>query len=238
MPKFSLEQKMPSCFVSRELLTSIETFLKTELPTKFGDSLGEDVDYKISIKEKIGTETLAAVSDYSPANFSDGTTAIEIRWSNGYRAGTRLDILVDFDREYYLSQLKIDCTASTARETAKGVADSILRLVDSHRTQNWIFNPFKYPLTVPIATLLSFVLLAYAIVGLVLPSIRSWYFLAAAAAMLWIALSAHSFRPYISFDTHRQRVLNRIWIWFSLGVLGFIIFGTALPLLRKGLFGF
>jgi len=59
-----------------------------------------------------------------------------MRWSNGYRAAIRLEILVDFDKNYYLSKIKVECTAPLARETAKGVAEAILRIVDLHRTQN------------------------------------------------------------------------------------------------------
>jgi hypothetical protein len=238
MPKFSLQQKMPSCLVSKELLSSIEAYLKSELPTKFGESLGDETDYRISIKEKIGTETLVGITDCSSGTFSDGTTAIEMRWSNGYQAATRLEILVDFDREYYLSKVRVECTGPIAREMAKGVAESILRLVDSHRTQNWLFNPFQVPVTASMSGLAAFVLLYFGVAGVIIGEARALYAIAGAAFMVWVCFSAQYFRPYTSFDTRRQRLLNRVWLWFSLGVLGFVVFGTLLPTLRKGLFGF
>jgi len=238
MPKFSLERRIPACFVSKDLLSGIEAYLKTEMSVKLGESLGDDIDYKVSIKEGIATETLAGVTDYTPNKFSDGTKEIELRWSNGYRAATRLEISIDFDREYFLSKLKVECTEPMARETAKGVADAILRLLDSHRTQNWFFNPFKFPVTAILAAPLALGLLMFAILRFAGNREQSFYLLSGAAFMGWIYFSAQYFRPFISFDTRRQQLFDRAWRWFSLGILGFIVFGTLLPFLRKVLVGF
>jgi hypothetical protein len=238
MPSFSHEQKMPSCLVTKELLSSIEAYFKMEMPAKLGESLGDKADYKISIKEKIGTETLNSITDYAPGKFSDGTTAIEMRWSNGYLAPTRLEIIVSFDRAYYLSRVSVECTASTARETAKGVAESILRLVDSHRTQNWLFNPFSFPATDIMVVIAITFLFSLGTGGGIFGQAQPLYGITGSAVMAWIWFSAHYFRPYISFDNLRQRLLDRVWLWLSLGVLGFVVFGTLLPFLRKWLFGF
>lgn len=142
MPTFLFRGKIPSCLVTKDLLSGIETYLNVEMRQKLGETLGDKITYQVSIKEKIGTETLASVSEYSPGTFSDGTKEIAIRWENGYEANCQLDIAIDLDGSFGpISALKVKCTAPTARETAIGVGEAILRLLKSYRTYNWIFNP-------------------------------------------------------------------------------------------------
>ena len=100
MPKFTLERRVPSCLVSKDLMSTIESYLKVEMCQKMGAVLGNEIRYRISIKEKIGSETLASISEYTPTIFSDGTKQVEIRWDNGYQADCLLDIAIDFDSEY------------------------------------------------------------------------------------------------------------------------------------------
>ena len=196
------------------------------------------VYYRISIKEKIGTETLASVSEYTPSMFSDGTKEIEIRWDNGYQAACRLDIAIDFDSDYFLSKLKVECTAPTARETAIGIGDAIMRLLESHRTYTWVFNPFKIPIVTGVAGPLALGLLVFGASRILNNREQGLYLLSGAALVGWISFSAQYFRPFISFATRRQQLLDRLWRYFSLGTFGFVFFGTLLPLVRKAIVGF
>jgi len=43
------------------------------MSTKLGESLGDDIDYRVSVRESIETETLGGVSEYTPDKFSDRT---------------------------------------------------------------------------------------------------------------------------------------------------------------------
>lgn len=239
MSTFSFEGKVPCCFVSKELLTAIETYLKVEMCQKLGDMLGDEITYRISIREKIGTEKLASVNEYSPSTFSDGTKEIEIRWDNGYQADCRLNIAIDLDGgSSPISQLKVECTAPTARETAIGVGDAVLRLLESHRTYNWIFNPIEMPIVPLFAGLLAFMFLFSGSAIILSNRERGLYLLSGAVFVGWIFFSAAYFRPRISFDTRRQQLLDRLWRYFSLGTFGFVFFGTLLPLIRKNILGF
>ncbi|MCL5807479.1 MAG: hypothetical protein M1418_02800 [Deltaproteobacteria bacterium] len=209
MPKFSLERRVPSCLVTKDLLSTIEAYLKVEMCQKIGAVLGNQITYRISIKEKIGTETLASVSEYTPTSFSDGTKEVQIRWDNGYHADCLLDITIYFDSVYYLSKLKVECNAPTARETAVGIGDAILRLLESHRTYNWIFNPFKIPIITLISGMIALVLLFFGSAEILKHQEQGLFFLSGAAFAGWIYFSAQYFRPLISFDTRRQRLLDR-----------------------------
>ncbi len=238
MPKFFLKRKLPSCLVSKELLSSIEKYLNVEMRQKLSTTLGEAISYQISIKEKIGTETLASMNEYSPTMFSDGTEEVSIRWDNGYRADCKLRISISFDKDYDFSELQVECDSQTARETAIGIGDAISRLLDSHRTHNWIFNPFKFPFVTLFSGPLALTLLISGSSKILNQHQQGLYILSGAVLAGWVFFSAKYFRPFISFDTRRQRLLNNVWRYFSLGTFGFLFFGTLLPLLRKAIAGF
>jgi hypothetical protein len=240
MPKFLLERTIPCCLVTKDLLSAIETYLKMEMCQKLGEMLGDKITYRISIKEKIGTETLASVSEYAPSNFADGTKKIEIRWENGYQAKCPINIAIDFEGGDITStsRLRVECTAPTARETAVGIGDAILRLLESHRTYNWIFNPFEFPIVTLLAGFLAIALLPSGFATIPSNRAQGLYLLSGGVLAGWIFFSAAYFRPRVSFDTRRQQLLDRLWRYFSLGTFGFIFFGTLLPLIRKAILGF
>jgi len=241
MPEFSLHRGVPCCLVTKDLLTAIETYLRVEMRQKLGEMLGNEITYRISIKEKIGTETLASVGEYSPSTFSDGTEEIEIRWENGYQANCQLNIAIRFDGGSFpvFSELKVGCAAPTARETAIGIGDAILRLLESYRTYNWIFNPVEFfPIVSYLAGILAIGFLFSGSVRILSNREQGLYLLSAAVFVGWIFFSAAYFRPRVSFDTRRQRLLDRLWRYFSLGTFGFVFFGTLLPLIRKAILGF
>ena len=238
MSTFSLEGKVPCCLVNKDLLTGIETYLKVEMRQKLGEMLGDKITYGISIREKIGTETLASINEYSPSTFSDGTKEIEIRWDNGYEASCRLSIAIDLDGGFFsMSELKVRCAAPTAREIAIGVGDAILRVLQSYRTYNWIFNPPELPVVSLLAGCLAFFCASSGSARILTNREQGLYLLSGAVFFGWICISG-VFRPRISFDTRRQQLLDRLWRYFSLGTFGFVFFGTLLPLIRKNIFGF
>jgi len=239
MPEFKLVKRIPSCSVNKGLLSDIEAYLKIEMSNKIGWELGNHISYNISIKEKVGTETLAGIGEYTPSIFADGTKEIVIHWGNGYGGTYRLDITIDFDGQLLSSgKLEVSCTAPTARETAIGIGDNILRLIESHRTYNWVFGPSNQ-IMVPLFSGGLFLFLVIYFFGNMMAKPKEGLWLLAAAAFVgWIGLSGLYFRPFISFNTRRQQLLDRLWRYFSLGIFGFVLFGTLLPLLRKALVGF
>jgi hypothetical protein len=239
MPTFKLERRLPSCLVTKDLLSAIEAYLNVEMRQKLGEVHGNKIEYRLSIRETIGTEVLASANEYTPNLFSDGTKEIEIRWENGYRAVCHLDIVVEFESSHFSSsKLRVTCTAPTARETAVGIGENILRLLESRRTYNWVFNPFEFPIVPFVAFSSAGSLLAGGLGRIFDNQEQALYLLSASAIFGWFFLSSVYFRPFIAFDSRRQRLLDGLWRYFSLGVFGFAIFGTLFPLLRKAILGF
>lgn len=239
MPTFKLDQRIPSCSVTKDLLSEIEAYLNIEMPKKICEALGEQISYNISITEKVGTETLVSISQYTPRIFPDRTKEIEIHWGNGYKATCRLEITIDFRGDRFFSgRLQVRCTNPSARETAVGIGNNILRLIESHQTYNWVFDPAKQSVVPFFSLILSVGLVSGSFPIFMKNSKVGLWLLTAAAFFGWILFSGMYFRPFISFDTRRQQLLNRLWVYFSLGILGFVIYGTFLPLLRKAIVGF
>lgn len=239
MTTFDLEQRLPSCLVSRELLASLENYLLREMPERLGsEAVGEKWEYGLSITDNLGTESLANISGYTPPLFSDSTTVVNLRWSSSWGAPMRLVVAVRFDDRYFLSRLSVTCSALTARETAIGVRDAIFRIIGVHKTNNWVFNPFEVPITGLYAAMIAIVLTFGG--GAIIRDRRTYgvALLSVASVAAWVSISAMYLRRYTSFDSRRQRMFDSAWRWFSFGVLGFLVFGTAFPLLRRALLGF
>lgn len=237
MTKFNLEKRIPSCFVTKGVLEAIEQYLKVDLLKKHADVNTGDSTYSVSIREAIGTETLDSVDDFTPGIFSDGTEQVKISWDNGYKA-TRLRISISFDREFALSQLEVDCGASTAKATAKGIADDILSILERHRNYNWLLNPFEFRVVPPVSFLVFIFLGIAATTYSLNAQTPQWYWIFSALIVGWIHVSSAYFRPFISFDTRRQQLFNKVWMYITVGTVGFVLFGTLLPQIRKAFVGF
>ena len=237
MPKFNFNRRVPSCHVNKELLSEIESYIKVGLEKKIGMTQDDEIRYKVSIEDNIGIETLESIKEYVPPMFPDGTKSIRVSWNNGYKTESRLEIAIYFDKEYYVSKVEVDSDARNAKEMAVGTGDGILRILDSHRTFNWIFNPFSLPFLNPIIFFgMAFCISAGA--ARIVSQQKGLYFLAFAALAGWYLLSSKYFRPFISFDSRRQLFLGKLWSYFSIGTIGFIIFGSLFPTIRKIFFGF
>lgn len=241
MPTFNLEQTMPSCVVNKGLLSDIEAYLNIEMPKKLGEACGDTFFYNISIQERMGTETLSTMSEYTPSKFSDGTKRITVSWQNKFDSPCYLDIGIDFGSRsgWIVATITVRCTSPTARETVLGIKESIFRLLESHRTYNWVFNP-RAKMALPFFSLVAFLaLLPFGLSFCVKGEYTAGLCVFSIDAIIgWIWLSGAYLRPFISFDTRRQQLLNRLWQYFSVGVLGFICFGTLLPMVRKAILGF
>ena len=206
MPKFIYEENIGSCHVSKDLLSEIEEYLLLEMPKQYGTSLGEDTNYRVSISEQIGTETLESIKDYTLSIFPNNIKHIEVEWDNGYSAETRLDISlrIDSGRLFTLSRIRISCTSPVARETAESIGKTLLRIIETRKTHNWLLNPTREGGLPLIFSLLGFFLIGLAIVLWINGQIHYVWLIATGAFSPLVQRFRFFFRRYYTFETARQ----------------------------------
>ncbi len=202
--------------------------MRGDLPTK-------DVEYSVKITDNLGTEKLTSIKDYTPALLPNSTESVRLSWKNGYSGTTRVELTIAFHGQAILAGVALGVVGANARELVVAVHDAIDRILEPHLNNHRWYHPFSA--SEIILPLVAFFLLA------LFSALRQQYPAASAAMaitgfiLLWVWISS-LLKPWIAFDTPRQRRKDAVWKWMSLGFLSFVLFGTLLPQLRKILLGF
>jgi hypothetical protein len=229
MALFSLEQKIPSCNVSKDFIKQIEEYLLKEVPELVQlppDSFKDK--YYVSLGDKYGTETLTSISEYRPATFADSIEYLTL--STG--AATPLEVKIRFTTEPRRSRIEISYQAPQAREVVMGVYEGLRKLLEPHRNMHFFFHPNM--IIQPFLVILLFASTVFP-VGFWK---ESWSTLCAGVALLIVTYSvAHWFKPYVAFETRVNRIKAKWADWFVGGLATFIVFGTILTLVRKKIVG-
>jgi len=239
MARFSSETRLPSCIVTKELIESIENYLRT----KFFALAACDEDKQlleeaitVSITDSFGTECLNSISEFSPPRFGDDTTRLCIAIRRPYRSSfAAFEVDVQFDASRTFSRAKADCEGSNSREFVTGLLQGIQNCVATTKTKNWLFH------LPPGAEggLWGLVLLspAFAMSIFKASSPLTYIPLFATLTLFAYLLGAKRLRPYATFDSNLADRRDTFWNWFVGGFLSFIVFSSVLAKFRDALFG-
>lgn len=231
MASFELTQKPPAVRVRKALLVQLESYILEQAARITSKTIDElRADFKIDIIDALGTETLRSAGEFKGDKFPDSVK--EVRVKLGRWTSLALEVGLDFTKARDASWIRISYTGSDARETVTGLFAGLRRVLETERTYSWLFRPAFVP---------DFFSLWCAITLLQLLAPAALYvkglfwripFVLLTLAMLLFVLGWF-LKPFSSFDSRRQKTFDEIWKWLSLGILGFIVFGTLFPFLRK-----
>jgi hypothetical protein len=224
MTTFRGERRLRSLHVDRQLLSSLETWLTTQVPRMRNDVSCEDCSFSVRITDDLGTEELARIDDF-------------LRWRNGYRE-PRLEVGIALDSESG-PRLDVDFSGPNARDLVVAINSSFDRIVEGHYRSSDVFH---FPGALGLSTFINGATLVILLLSLQKMSngeIRADVKVSALLfpISIWFIYS-HFMRPLVSFDSRKQRGRDSAWKWVGLGVLTFLIFGMLGVALRKRLFGF
>jgi hypothetical protein len=229
MPKFEIRQKLPPCRVNKVLLVTIEEYLISKLQSKF--SLPENnanMDVYVIIKDRFGTETHSSAKDIFLNKFSDTTNEITMSFIN--YSSYHIRILFALDQS--CSHIYIEVTGDQSRETAIGLYQGILSILEPQRYWGWLFHPdfivsYLFVNLIPLSILMFFYFAFY---------LKNWYLLYIAIILfLFFSFSILSYFliPYTSFDSRSNETKEKIWLWFFKSLISIIPFGTAITFFVK-----
>lgn len=238
MTSYKLEARLPSCFVTVEMIGQIETYILQRADDVFGVSADQiRNDYSVTVAESIGKETLESVRSFNGSKFADTTESVTLALVS---YAPRRDVTVHLNRASYLSRIEVVVERSDAREAAIGMRDGVMALIEPHKTFAWLFHP------PPAVHGALFVLFPLAIITL---AARNWNSGSdevtgvLAAMMLIVGLTGFSYHigvaltDYTEFDSRRVAIRRRVRSWACAGLATFLVFGTVLASVRDFLFG-
>lgn len=239
MSRFNLKKSLPSTRVTRELVRSLEKYIekKTEFlaakPTEELDALL--AGRRTTVMDDLGTEQFGTIDEYAPSLFSNTTSSIEVEFIGPYQTSLRgLVIRVRLSGENMHTGIQIDYDAPNAREVVVGLYDGIKRCLETSPARNAFFHPPAF---------WQGVIGAFTYM-LFLAAIATWRFMPTAVTFLLIALwltlyllwsVAPRFHPYTVFDSEQANRYARDFDWLIKGLLGFLLFGTLMTLMRDKL---
>jgi len=237
MTRYKLRKKIPTIDVDISLLKAIEAYLLTNIPKLF-DLTEEDVRKKYStrIEEVNGELFLGLVEQYDNTMFPDTTSKVTVGFrTNNYDTKLDIDINVRFSKEAFFSEIEIDLFDTNPKEKAVGILNKLENIINEKKNLNFLFHP-------PLIFNAFLVVIGYAI-----PTLSSVLFkysekLGYASLILGLCIAAYfwlfkKWKPYISFDSNRQKRNNSIANYLLMGILSFILFASVLMLIRKYFIG-
>lgn len=238
MSQFKLEKQLPSCTVSKDLLTELEAYLLTKAKALAGDkALEEGRCFRVCIHDDLGVETISTVENIPGGQFLDSTSQVALELDLRYgKASFPLEVDIRFSKDRSFSKLTISYSGDDARSVVAGLNDGILRLVLSAKNENRFFNPPPI-LEGALWVATSFPLFIGSAIEKVVPS--GFAVGALVAALMYAFLIAGKrLRPYTAFDTPSTERNSKVVEWFIYGLAGFLVFGSLFVFLRKGVIGF
>lgn len=235
--RYKLKKKLPTIDVDIALLKDIETYLLLNLPKLFEiDESKIREKYYTEIKEANGEHSLGLIEQFDGNLFPDTTTRVSV----GFRTfnldtDLHINICITFDIDELFSCISIDLFDSNPKEKANGILAKLDSLINERRNLNFIFHP---------PMLMNIIL---GTIGYLIPAASSFIFkystkLGFTTILFGLSIAAYfwlfkKWKPYVAFDSNRQKRNNSVANYLLLGVLGFMLFSTGLLFIRKYLIG-
>lgn len=234
MHLYSDLKNLSSYTVDKQFIESIETYITSRIPSIFYE--GEDftkciiVTTHYSKSEESGT----TIKIDSAKMFNDGVIAISIAMDY-FDTWTRkgISIKISFKKRRKDCNLSIAVHDNAPHEKVYAIQKGLLSTLNHNRNLNSLIYPIGMLSSLLIVPFLS--LLIFAIINQ-----DKRYLLISILSIATIALYLLAFRyvkGYCSFESNRQKRLDKTFNWFTLAIAGFVL-SSILFILRKELFGF
>ncbi|MDQ1591708.1 MAG: hypothetical protein QOG71_2335 [Pyrinomonadaceae bacterium] len=235
---YLLTKKLPSCFIERKLLLELEQYIGRKLsefiPPK-NDILIKKYDF--TVFDSSGVEVLKSVEDFHRTYFPDDTQLLKIRGSAWKNSESNLDIRIEFGLTNNATNLQISYEGNSAREVATGISAEVISILNSYKTNNYLFQWFGAVLS-GFLTAIIIHLLAFALrIHFAYYPIIVGGFAAVCGGLLGMFFVT-KYKPYSTFETRLNEKRKKQLSWIVLGFIGFILFTVVGVYIRIKLLGF
>ena len=237
MSRFELEKLMPSCDVSKELISQLEDYIIEQASqNSMVDRKKVADNYSVTLDDNFGVEEISSIKNYIPSAFPDSTSQISMSlWIYQRETEKPLKITIRFNRDKIYCKMSIGYTSDNAREIVLGLYEGIKRLIDPHRNSNRLFHP--HPILKGALFGVIWIPLMLIVQFLNNNDTPSALLSLGGFCLLLLYFVGGKLKPYISFDSRSSQRNRRLTNWFFYGLLGFLMFGTVAVAFRKMLMG-
>ena len=230
MPVFSLNRPLTSCQIDKTVLLELQEYLEHTFDP--GDRASPPAEFRVSIEDSFGTEYLTSVQELRASGFSDSTKSVQVAIRNHSGKG----VSVTFANDALLSRITMDTEGPNARETALGLYEGVIRILEPKRTSASLFYPppFVEGVLVGSMPLLVGTAVVFMVTGKMVEQVVSFIII----LIVFVSFAGKKLNPYAAFANRQNERLQHWWGWFVGGTATFVVFGTLLTIFRKKLFGF
>lgn len=240
MPSYNTQRAISTYTIDKSLVLKIEDYFKKDvleilnINSEEFKKTSRDI-LSVTIHDSYGQEVYSSIEEYKHSLFRNDTKGFSIKFTLKNPLH-ELKIILRFGKEQENSDLSITLSDNKPREKAKAIEDGLVTILNHHKNLNWLL----YPKEQIVAALIGFgcFLAGMASLGDRFTN-REKFIL---GTIFWVGVFyffvCRYFKGYCTFETNKQKQLDKWFSWLNWGTLGFLLFTTLLGSVRKNLFGF
>lgn len=238
MATFNRKVQLSSYLIDKNVLLAIENFCTTDLfeicNISKEDILKNKSQFLITFHNSVEYESYPTINDYKNSIFRDDVKSVEITQFFSLEK-CELNITINFDKEMDKSIVTITLKSEVKREQIVSIESKLIEILNDYKTNNKLWHYINN-----IGTLI-FIPALFGIIFFLNTEYSNTtrnIWLLVSIISIFLIITPNHFKPYSTFDSHKQKQLDKWFTWFINGIMTFVIFNTVLLLLRKNIFGF
>jgi hypothetical protein len=239
MATYTRQGKLSTYNVDVRFIAKVEEYLLSEVCQIIsGEKEAGEKLLQLIIHDSHGEEKLNGIAEYKFPLFRDDIDGITINYTYSH-GSNKIEMVIRFGLVEKNTDISIVLEAEQAREKVVAIETGLQNAIFYNKNLNRVlysidsYNGLWFILSMAAALLLvaedTFV------------SRSSFYKLICWLVIIltaFILISTNFFKSYSSFDTNKQKRLDKIYNWFFLGALSFILITSTLTSVRRAIFGF
>ncbi len=236
MLSYNKQSSISTYTIDKVLIEHLEDYLKQNVLEilHVPAEASTKVDFTMTLHDSHGIEKYNSIKEHKFSVFRNDIKGITIELDLEIDE-IKLQITLRFGDEEENSDLEISLTADNAREKVSAIEQGIFSIINHNKNLNRVFYPGPMiSIVIVFGCFLSGLFAwqsTYSIKEKFILGIIFW------AGIFYLFCRSY-FKGYCSFDTNKQKQLDKWFTWLITGLLGFLLFSTLLANVRKNLFGF
>lgn len=240
MPSYNKQASISTYTVDKLLVEQLEDYFKQNVLEILNIQVNTQVtlstiDFSVTLHDSHGVEKYGSIKEYKFPLFRNDIKGITLE-AELKTNDKELKITLRFGEEEENSDLAVSLSDENAREKVSAIEQGIFSIVNHNKNLN---RPFFPPVFIRGIALLGSVFCGlFTLSNNFSNQERFGFGLFTLGVIFYLIITPNYFKGYCSFDTNKQKQLDKWFTWLVTGLLGFLLFSTLLTGVRKNLFGF
>jgi hypothetical protein len=238
MPSYHKQKTISTYAVSKSAVEMLEEYLIKNVPEilyiQITDTQKNRSIFEVILHDSHGQESYSSIKEYKLPLFRDDIKGITLSYKL-FSQEKDVSISIRFGLEQENTDLSICLNDDNAKEKVSAIENGLTSILNSQRTLNWLLFPNQLIGSITILGTMYFGLVA---ISSDVTKKEAFIY----GCLFWAGLSYfwifHYFKKYSTFDTPRQKQLDKGFAWFITGLAGLFYLTHYLPQLEKICSGF